>query len=422
MYKTLEIKDLFFTQESKRLEYERHNPKINVHWGQRKLLMHEIEFFTLFLGYNETICVYAGAAPGDHIPILSMMFPNIIFHLYDPRGYNIKETDKIKLFTGYFTDEIAESYYGKDVFFISDIRRFGVDVFQGPILKREGISEEEFDEFIKSTSRDKRFLDIKTEIDAAFEANVWEDMIMQQEWVKLINPEKAILKFKIPFPDYRKTEEDILTLNKSYLKGFVLKQIWQGNTSAETRLIPMKNEKGIYEENIWNMKEYEEMCFYHNKKIRPDYYKNPLNNSIYPIDSEELTNDYDSTAEAFIIKTYLERFNDIPNHKLEEYVIRFSRKITEFLTRKDKINLELLRKSESKSIKEYFKKLRPSKNHFKDPFRKDDNKNHKSKDIEINIADDMKLDVKVIKDKKNLLKNNKISTNKNFNKFSKFKK
>jgi hypothetical protein len=58
------------------------------------------------------LCLYAGAGPGTHITILSMLFPSFTFHLYDPRNFNIK------IFQEYFTDEITNNYSGRsDVFF-----------------------------------------------------------------------------------------------------------------------------------------------------------------------------------------------------------------------------------------------------------------------------------------------------------------
>ena len=64
-----------------------------------------------------------GGASGDHIPLLSSMFPAMTFHLYDPAKFSIKETDRIVIFNDLFTDESVNKYKGRnDVFFISDIR------------------------------------------------------------------------------------------------------------------------------------------------------------------------------------------------------------------------------------------------------------------------------------------------------------
>ena len=81
--------DQLLTNKSSRREYHRRTDedKIAVHWGQRKLLLSEIQFITLYwdnLDVPIPILVYAGAAPGLHIPFLSQMFPEAEFHLYDP--------------------------------------------------------------------------------------------------------------------------------------------------------------------------------------------------------------------------------------------------------------------------------------------------------------------------------------------------
>ena len=72
----------------------------NVHDGQRKLLVSEIEFLTeVHLtrlhrydapdgnppSLSHLLCVYPGSCPGKHIDRLLKMFPNVFFVLVDPR-------------------------------------------------------------------------------------------------------------------------------------------------------------------------------------------------------------------------------------------------------------------------------------------------------------------------------------------------
>ena len=45
-----------------------------LHWGQRKLLLSEIEFLTLYAAPGDLV-LYAGAAPGGHIPYLARPLP-----------------------------------------------------------------------------------------------------------------------------------------------------------------------------------------------------------------------------------------------------------------------------------------------------------------------------------------------------------
>lgn len=51
-----------------------------VHWGQRKLLLHEIELLTQCVSLQDkALLVYAGAAPGAHITFLASLFPSVSF-------------------------------------------------------------------------------------------------------------------------------------------------------------------------------------------------------------------------------------------------------------------------------------------------------------------------------------------------------
>src|SRR5579872_5210738 len=132
--KTFVLSDLSISDKYPRIMYRRRRveEKLAIHWGQRKLLLSEIEFFTLYWDPKlipNPICVYAGAAPGTHIDMLSKMFPAFRFELYDPNPFDMKvlgNNDKITIFTGkngYFTDEMAQKYVGRnDIFFVSDIR------------------------------------------------------------------------------------------------------------------------------------------------------------------------------------------------------------------------------------------------------------------------------------------------------------
>jgi hypothetical protein len=131
------------------------------HLGQRKLLMSEIGALIRLDAKKEYTAVYAGAAPGVHTPLLSDLFPNVMFHLYDPAPFRIRESARIKLFNVCFTDEIAQTYTRskyEHLVFICDIRR--------------------------STD----------------ESMVWEDMLAQKRWHEIMCPMLTSLKFRLPWP------------------------------------------------------------------------------------------------------------------------------------------------------------------------------------------------------------------------------
>ena len=111
--------------DAPRLPYRRRKGEVKtvIHWGQRKLLLSEIEFLTLYGELSSSkVVVYAGAAPGTHISFLSMLFPELKFILYDPAPFTVPESDKINTIQDLFTDEVAKTFEGRNVLFICDIR------------------------------------------------------------------------------------------------------------------------------------------------------------------------------------------------------------------------------------------------------------------------------------------------------------
>ncbi len=166
----------------------------NIHWGQVKLLFSEIEFLIKYLTvFKSKIVVYAGAAGGDHIPILSKMFPYVLFILYDPAKFSIQPTPNIIIRNEYFTNEIALLYKNFKIIFISDIR----------VVEGQKVQEQQID------------IDNK----------------MQKEWVDNADPWKAILKFRTPYYNGQ-------TL---YYEGNQYFQTFAPEQSGETRLVPSKS-------------------------------------------------------------------------------------------------------------------------------------------------------------------------------------
>src|SRR5688572_5255739 len=92
-----------------------HNPhktagekKTVIHWGQRKLLLSEIEFLT-WHAFHGCAVVYAGAAPGTHIPYLCKLFPWVQkWILYDPTPFHpaTKRHPKVECVEDIFTDDV----------------------------------------------------------------------------------------------------------------------------------------------------------------------------------------------------------------------------------------------------------------------------------------------------------------------------
>ena len=178
----------------------------NLHHGQRKLFVSELQLLTLKLASatEAAVAVYAGAAPGFHIPELRRLFPGVVWHLYDPAPFlyphGTAEAAGIHDYNEYFTDEVAASWAGRCDFFVCDIR-------------------------------------IGTETGGAawspeFEAQVARDMAAQDRWTRLARPRLgALLKFRPPYVDAGQE----CTLD--YIRGRVLWQTWPSKSSTEGRLL-----------------------------------------------------------------------------------------------------------------------------------------------------------------------------------------
>lgn len=249
------------TNDTPRLKYRRRKgeAKSCIHWGQRKLLLMEIEFLTKNAS-SEDIVVYAGAAPGNHIPYLSSLFPTLEFALYDPNDFAIKQGGKIRIFQQYFTDKDAKVFSDRDdVIFISDVRTANPDIMDA----------------------------------SEIELRVEEDNKKQLEWYTIINPKKSMFKFRLPWlvPFEKHNGEWIPSPHDSKSKGKEYKWVTRGGekfkylagdiyiqpfgpqSTTETRLhVDMFDRKQGPKFTIYDNTEYEEQMFYFNTKARPSLY------------------------------------------------------------------------------------------------------------------------------------------------------
>jgi hypothetical protein len=302
--------DLFLSPNAPRKPYELRpgKEKLSVHWGQRKLLLTEMAFLTreCCRGPAPTI-VYAGAAPGIHIPTLSTLFPEVTFHLYDPVSFGFSETPKLHLYQRKFTSEDAENWSKqkeeekeRNILFISDIR-----------------------------TADHRVMTPQEN-----EETIIQDLQLQETWYHQIRPVSALLKFRLPYPSTSRNP------TFTYLDGLMMKQVWSPQTTTETRLIPNGQRRE------YDLVTYEQQLFYHNTEVREKVlYQNPWTLTTDPIDPPELLNDYDSVAEASILREYLQSRGSSGDLRS---VIDLSRQLTRGMSQQG-VNLNSLRHSDIKS-------------------------------------------------------------------------
>eukprot|EP01129_Flabellula_baltica_P005322 TRINITY_DN191_c0_g1_i4.p1 TRINITY_DN191_c0_g1~~TRINITY_DN191_c0_g1_i4.p1 ORF type:complete len:530 (-),score=86.08 TRINITY_DN191_c0_g1_i4:225-1814(-) len=270
-------------EDAPRLEYRRRKgeEKTVIHWGQRKLLLSEIEFLTLYAKENMKV-VYAGSAPGPHIVTLAEMFPTLEFYLYDPAPFSPKLIEfsrlnpRVNCHQELFTDDIASSFKGKDPLFISDIR-----------------------------SADYSLLTRKETED-----RVLIDMQMQLKWHYLMESFRTMFKYRFPY--YKGTTK--------YISGDVYLPVWGPITTTECRLItPEKHFPKDDELVEFDHKVFEEQMFYFNTIQRVALYE-------HNIKGEGLDRCYDCMSEITILKNYLEKYAG--DSDIEEDIAALSERIS----------------------------------------------------------------------------------------------
>lgn len=172
------------------------------------------------------------------------------------------------------------------------------------------------------------------------EKAVIEDMRQQERWYKAIAPVKALLKFRPPYA------YEFIPRYFHYLAGYLLKQAFAPQTTTETRLVPYDTTEADYD-----VIKYGDQMFYHNTVIREQTtFENPFTGDATPIDYPELTNDFDSTLEIYILIEYVIKMSG-RDAATQETVVGLSRVIMQQLTQHqiEKVTLATLRLGPIKS-------------------------------------------------------------------------
>lgn len=175
--------------------YRRFKAKVE-HLGQLKLLISEIEFLTPYRGKRMTV-VYAGAAPGLHVPSLLKLFRGMHFVLVDPMPSVVKPAANVEVIQRAMTVDLAwelAKRFGRAVLFISDVRT-------APPSK---------------------------EADRDAQLRIQKDMEAQLDWHAALDPVASMFKFRLPWS---------LTPYTKYPKGRIHLPVYGKAGTHETRLI-----------------------------------------------------------------------------------------------------------------------------------------------------------------------------------------
>ena len=227
-------------------KYRKNNDPVR-HFGQLKLLCSEIQLLLKYRGNTHTV-IYAGAAPGTHIPTLARMFPEMNFVLVDPHPSALRNSNRIKVIQDCMTDSLAQELARRftNILFVSDVR-IGAE-------------------------------NPRTESDYDQQVRIHNDMLSQLGWHRKLNPVASLFKFRLPWD---------MELQTAYLEGTIYLPIFGRQLTHESRLYVQRDAKMIMYDN----KKYEGQMAYFNQVQRVARY--------------ESDRCYDCTAFRAIVKEYL---------------------------------------------------------------------------------------------------------------------
>jgi hypothetical protein len=254
----------------------------NVHNGQRKLFLSEVEFLSFYYKKAKHV-VYAGSADGWHTYLLYTMFNNLKFILIDPRPFELLLDQKMShrmVRQAEFNklDEKKPDTWIKmingqhGIFFINDY----YSVKTSEILKE--LPNILFISDIRTSDNDESPSDLDV---------IW-NSAQQINWVESIKPMYYMLKFRTPYNEdnklniqnYHQFDLDyskkigfdfIDNYNRKkfeYLDGRIYLQAWAGPHSTETRLIGSPTKDGKLLKKTYDMIDYEQKLYYFNTVLR----------------------------------------------------------------------------------------------------------------------------------------------------------
>ncbi|KPA79003.1 hypothetical protein ABB37_05547 [Leptomonas pyrrhocoris] len=237
-----------------------------LHYGQRKLLLSEVEFFVAILqriktqgeraGSKKVLIVYAGAACGLHLPFLFSLFGDFQFVLIDPAPF-CSQVREIAATEGSCVLELIEGMCTPEL--CLRIRRSYCDTHQLYLVSdiRSGVPT--------GMSKNQEHTEM-----------IQQDNAAQREWCFSLEVEAAMLKFHPPYPaaqDPKSTmynAADTTAENYVYLSGTQLLGVWAPKSSSEVRLVVVGPFTKGYQppSRSYACTTHEEQCYAYNMENR----------------------------------------------------------------------------------------------------------------------------------------------------------
>ena len=302
--------------------------KVATHWGQRKLLMSELQLLLPPFTPPDQRChvVYVGSAPGTHLALLDDLFDRRhTWHLVDPGRFvpSVRDRSNFLVDNSFFDNAAA---YAIALQRLAAVAPALASVFSHAIESTEAETDvarpwrslETGDLDAARTSTDIPTLyepelplpvglnllriaaserkpllfvsDVRTGTAAMpnFASHVVENMMAQATWTRILHPTRAMLKFRLPY------STDAAQLPE-YLDGDVLLPIWGPMTTTECRLVVSRP----FSRRQFDPVDHERRMFFFNATLRERVH---FNHDLSP--HQDLDNRFDSAAEIAVWNTY----------------------------------------------------------------------------------------------------------------------
>ena len=289
---------------SSELKYQ-HGAKLikpQVHIGQRKLFLTELQFLTQVLPTKKEpyYCIYAGSSPSNKTHYLSQLFPQIKFILIDPNKFDIKlpnmtnhrqqkHNDIIHLYYDYPTKSNIYKLNKKEHDMIQNEKKEYIDFIQKTNYKIyiiEDYMTDAYAELFKDLNH--CFIsDIRSNMSEKgnpTEFDIYWNSSMMFNWISILQPDNSMLKFRPIYSESNKIEYKDMNefkISKKYgidfksdienntyhmPKATLYLQTWAGKTSSELRMWIKK--KDIFNIVPYDSEIIENKLFYFNSISR----------------------------------------------------------------------------------------------------------------------------------------------------------
>lgn len=294
-----------------KLEYDENLQSVykpNVHIEDRLLFINGLNFLNKSVKYGsvegkKSFVVFAGGAPGHYLYELSRYYPNVVFLVIDSELFNTYITDNLtQPYDEYVRSHSVELgsqqstkiHYLKNLDTLPRLLDTPIRIFA---LRRKCTPEilvelkfilldttiyfwsNEFE--IEHKNEEHQSTRVNNDIT---DYDIIKNMINQYNYVKHLQPNTSMLRFKIPSYDIgpKKLNQYMENLNASqeldilnnymkkkviYPKGKLILQPWSTKSSTETRIIIKK--ENIFTLAEYNVPEYDSLMNYYNCLERP---------------------------------------------------------------------------------------------------------------------------------------------------------